>query len=281
MNRIPYGKHKNKPISSLTDAVVNGLYGSWMASTKLKNRPFFRVIVAEAQRRGIVGAEKNPVSKRKAKSLRRLSSKSESRGGQFMRAVDAFKTKNAAETVEFQNKLIVRGEIGQVAFGLFRAQKRSTKAKEFRGSMRRAAYDGKGEALKYLDSALALWADMLGISWGWRRDPVQAYHDQVLYVDLPNGRQCSFHSDRALSDKQFEGEWIKGKPVFESVLEFADHVMETASVRGIRDTDLMPFGKHVGKVLGDIDGAYWGWLADWEGLKSWSSIEPFVVSRTA
>lgn len=198
-----------------------------------------------------------------------------------MHAVDAFQTKIASETVAYQNELILRGELGQIAFGLFRAQKRSTKAKDYRGSLRRSSYDGKNEALKYLDSALTLWDAELGINWGWKRDQRQEYHNQVLYVELPDHGQCSFHSATSVSKKEFDGEWDSSKPVLETVLEFCDFVMQSEEPRAIRDTDLMPFGKHVGSVLGEIDGGYWTWLADWDGLKTWSCLEPFVRVKSS
>jgi hypothetical protein len=198
-----------------------------------------------------------------------------------MHAIDAFNTSNAEETVAFQNELILRGELGQIAFGLFRAQKRSSKAKSYRGAMRRNSYDGKGEALYYLDAALTLWDEELGINWGWKKDPRQECHDKVLYVELPDHGQCSFHAASQASPKQFDGEWDSSKPVIETVLEFCDFVMQSEDPRPIRDIDLMPFGKHVGKLLGEIDGGYWNWLADWDGLSNWSALEPFIKARVS
>lgn len=193
-----------------------------------------------------------------------------------MQAIQAFEAKNASQTVAYQNELLNRGDLGQIAFGLFRAQKRSTRAKTYRRSMRQESYAAKSEALKYLDAGLHQWAEDHGIEWGWRGDPSQTYHNQVLYVQLPGHGQCSFHSERAFSKQRFYGDWDSTRPVVETVLAYCDAVMEL-DPRELRDTDLMPFGKYVGQVIGDIDKGYFAWLRDWEGLSSWASMVPLVT----
>jgi Putative quorum-sensing-regulated virulence factor len=102
----------------------------------------------------------------------------------------------------------------------------------------------------------------------------------ALYVELPDHGQCSFHSASAASNKEFAGQWDSSKPVHETILEFCDFVFQSEEKREIRDTDLMPFGKHVGAVIGDLPGSYFGWLAEWEGLEQWSSIRA-IVERLA
>ena len=282
---IPSGKHRGKKLPEISTPLVIALYSSWRNSPKLKKKPFYKQICKELRSRGYAPGKGNAVqeagSKRQDKALRRVSSKTGQTVGGTMHAVDAFKTTKADETVAYQNELILRGELGQIAFGLFRAQKRSTKAKSYRGAMRRNSYDGKGEALQYLDAALTLWDAEFGINWGWKKDPKQEYHNQVLYVELPGHGQCSFHSSAAAGPKQFGGEWDSSKPVIETVLEFCDFVIQSEDPRPMRDTDLMPFGKHVGKLLGEIDGGYWNWLADWEGLSNWLALEPFIKARVS
>ncbi len=103
------------------------------------------------------------------------------------------------------------GPAGVIALNLFRASKCSARAKVYRGgngrgSFRGMAYDRKNWSLKNLCEALERHGDELGIRWGWKEDPAQAFHRWVLYVELPTG-QVSYHADGPMGGRRFVGEW--------------------------------------------------------------------------
>lgn len=194
-----------------------------------------------------------------------------------MTAQQAFEARNANDTMSYQNELLCRGRAGQLAFGLFRAQKRSTVAKSYRrGSHRANSYSGKQEALVYLDAVLAKWGDAMKIGWGWQTDAVQEYHNQVFYVQLKDGRQASFHTNKRASDKVFDGQWDHGGSLT-TVLWYCDAVMNRVERReGLGSIDIMPFGKHVGKPLLELQPFYVEWLNNWDGISSWTCMENFL-----
>ncbi len=104
-------------------------------------------------------------------------------------------------------RLEALGYAGHVAVNLFRACKCSERAKVYRGGgYRGAAYDRKQWAMSNLDKALAEHGAALRIVWGWATDPTQAFHNQVLYVELPTG-QVSFHTAERGSGPDYAGVW--------------------------------------------------------------------------
>ena len=192
-------------------------------------------------------------------------------------AMQAFDSRDREVTTAYQNALLCRGRAGQLAFGLFRAQKRSTLAKSYRGKYKRKSYDGKNEALKYLDAVLTKWGDAMGVDWGWKKDPHQDYHNQVLYVHLKDARQASFHGEKAISKRQFRGAWDQRGGSEANILWYCDAVMARIEPRdGLGPDDIMPFGKHVGSELSTLSDFYCSWLLDWDGLPQWSSLIPFL-----
>lgn len=99
------------------------------------------------------------------------------------------------------------GAAGAVAINLFRAQKCSARAKVYRGGgFRGAAYDRKQWSMDNLCQILAGKADEIGVKWGWKEDPEQAFHKWVLYIDLPIG-QVSFHTASRGAGPDYAGEW--------------------------------------------------------------------------
>jgi hypothetical protein len=197
-----------------------------------------------------------------------------------MKASEAFNVRNQSVTCTYQNSLLMRSKIGQIAFGLFRAQKRSTLAKTYRRNLRHKSYDAKNDALKYLDACLTLWGDDLGFRWGWQRDRQQEYHNQVLYFECDQFGQASFHSDRAISKKTFPGQWDSRKGSQEVILTFCDHVTDTVSdLSPLSDDDVFPFGKHCGLRFCDIPHTYFDWLRNWDGLSEWSSLRDYIDMR--
>lgn len=111
------------------------------------------------------------------------------------------------------NRLEALGPVGTIALNLFRAAKCSERAKLYSRKFRGEAYGRKQWSLRNLDAALTAHAEALGLSWGWKRDPAQALHCWVLYVDIPTG-QVSFHTDVRASLRDYGGEWtgIGGGP---------------------------------------------------------------------
>lgn len=86
------------------------------------------------------------------------------------------------------------GPAGIIALNLFRAQKCSSRAKEYRRRGHKSdAYDRKSWSLFNLCRELTFHADNYKMKWGWKKDPEQAMHCWVLYVELPTG-QVSFHA---------------------------------------------------------------------------------------
>lgn len=140
--------------------------------------------------------------------------------GALMRAIEVFKQNDGDVTKAFYAELNQLGHMGQLAVALFRAQKRSAAAKNYRGGrFRRAAYDVKNWSLSEVCRILGQGEH--GIRWGWKRDPGTPGFEQVLYVELPTG-QCSFHSSERLNGPDFTGEWSGAKNSAEVIITFCD-----------------------------------------------------------
>jgi hypothetical protein len=126
-------------------------------------------------------------------------------------------------TKAYYELLNSKGVDGQLGVALFRAQKRSTAAKQYRGRrFRSAAYDVKNWSLSEICRILG--ARVGPYRWGWKHDPNTPGFEQVLYVELPTG-QCSFHSADRLAGPDFEGEWSGVHNSTEVILSFCDLAM--------------------------------------------------------
>lgn len=201
-----------------------------------------------------------------------------------MLALDVFSTRDGQVTVEYQNDLLIRGKPGQLAFGLFRAQKRSTLAKSYRKRGHRGrAYDGKSEALRYVDAVATMSGSCLDgflLEWGWGLDPRTTKYDQVLYCDLQAGTsqlgQCSFHSEQAYSRKKYPNKWDSSRASVDVVSDYCDWVMSNCEVVPLDEDDVFPFGRHVGQRFCDLDSTFFDWILQWDGLQVWSAIRPLV-----
>ncbi len=122
--------------------------------------------------------------------------------------------------------LAERGVIGHVAMNLFRAQKCSTRAKAYRGrGFKDDAYVRKNWSMGNLAHALAVSGEQIGITFGWKEDPAQAFHKWVMYVDLPTG-QVSFHAESRGEGPDYPGEWDRAHASEPRILEFCDLVMK-------------------------------------------------------
>lgn len=114
---------------------------------------------------------------------------------------------------------------------LFRAQKCSRRAKKYGPysgigdkSYRQMAYDRKAFSLKELTEALEAHGTHLGITYGWGRDEGQTYNKWVLYVDLPDSGQCSFHSPERYKGPDYPGKWDGLRMSEERILRFCQEV---------------------------------------------------------
>jgi hypothetical protein len=122
------------------------------------------------------------------------------------------------------------GAAGIVAVNLFRAQKCSARAKVYRGgnghgSFRSQAYERKNWSMGNLCKVLAEHAAGLGIVWGWKIDPAQEFHNWVLYIDLPDVGQVSFHSASPLSPERYAGDWDHTHLSAERIIRYVDSIL--------------------------------------------------------
>jgi hypothetical protein len=134
-----------------------------------------------------------------------------------------------------------RGPAGFVAVNLFRAAKCSERAKVYRGGgYRRDAYGRKEWSIGNLCTVLEGYAVLLGIRWGWLEDPAQSFHRWVLYIDLPDVGQVSFHVAQRGRGPDFPCQWdgVRGAAP-QRVCRYAASVLElpppsvTVEARGL------------------------------------------------
>lgn len=123
-----------------------------------------------------------------------------------------FSGSDAEATKALYAKLEAIGPRGGIAMNLFRACKASTRAKLYRGGDRRGsyksqAYDRKLWSMDNLCRALVAQADDLGVEWGWGYDRKAVGFEHVLYVEVPNIGQISFHAERRGDGHDFDGVW--------------------------------------------------------------------------
>lgn len=141
-----------------------------------------------------------------------------------MKSIDIFRGNNGDVTKAWYAELQAKGFLGELAVALFRAQKRSTAAKRYRGGRyRRAAYDVKNWSLSEICRLLSRGGHRF--EWGWQRDPNTPGFEWVLYVDLPTG-QVSFHSAERLGGPDYFGKWDGVRGASEPrILAFCDAAM--------------------------------------------------------
>lgn len=142
------------------------------------------------------------------------------RGGGIFWGVDPVATKG------YYAELRRRGPIGEVCVRLFRASKANHFAKHYKGKSIGLAYERKSVALNELSVILQEQGVALQIRFGWANDPKQAWHNQVLYVDLPTG-QVSYHNRHRYQGPDYPGTWDGLTGVGdERVIAFCDQVIE-------------------------------------------------------
>jgi hypothetical protein len=152
-----------------------------------------------------------------------------------MRAADVYAGSDGALTTAYYIELQKRGAIGLVAVNLFRAQKCSGRAKVYRGRRYKdAAYDRKQWSMDNLAKILAAQADALGIRYGWKQDPKTLFGEKaswVLYVELPELGQVSFHSPARGEGPDYPGEFDGEHKSEERIIAFCDcvHALEVVA----------------------------------------------------
>jgi hypothetical protein len=143
-----------------------------------------------------------------------------------MTVIEVFKQNNGDVTKAWYAEMNAKGKAGELAVALFRAQKRSTAAKKYRGRFTRDAYDVKNwsisEVVRILWSPPMPFPDM---EWGWAYDARAVNFEHVLYVELPGIGQCSFHSSTRLAGPDFTGVWKPIPDSLTSILTFCDSVI--------------------------------------------------------
>jgi hypothetical protein len=146
-----------------------------------------------------------------------------------MTAAEVFSQNDGDVTKRYYADLGARGILGKTAVALFRAQKRSSRAKDYRrGRFRRQAYDVKQWSIDQLCELLTKYGAELGFAWGWKEDPKVPFGDrpsQVIYVEIPVFGQCSFHSPDRGDGPDYPGEWDGEHRSAERILAFCDAVM--------------------------------------------------------
>lgn len=140
-------------------------------------------------------------------------------------AMEVFNGSDGKLTVAYYRRLCSVGAVGVVAMNLFRAQKTSSRAKQYRGRQyKSASYETKNYSLECLCAALEKTPEIV---WGWKHDPKTPGYEWVLYCELPTG-QCSFHSASRLKGPDFPLEWDGDRLSTQRILDFCDKFLSGA-----------------------------------------------------
>lgn len=154
-----------------------------------------------------------------------------------MTAREVFDGSDGEVTRKYYADLCGKGPIGIIAMNLFRAQKCSARAKVYRGGIRgqgsykRMAYDRKAYSMSELCRTLAEHGAKLGFAYGWRTDPKTVFGERaswVLYVDIPDHGQASFHSPSRGVGPDYTADWDQASSSEVNILAFCDFVVTGA-----------------------------------------------------
>lgn len=143
---------------------------------------------------------------------------------------------DGAKTRSLLRRLESFGLIGKIAAQLFRAQKYSSRAEDYRGCIRRSsgkrtsfsylANDKKRKALNDICSSLSQSAHDL--RWGWGYDSAQSDANHVLIIDLPNG-QVSFLLPTRCDGPDYPSNWKRVRGSERRIIEFCQRFLDEAS----------------------------------------------------
>jgi hypothetical protein len=147
------------------------------------------------------------------------------------RARTIFDGSNGEATKAYYVALEALGPAGVVAMNLFRAQKASTRPRFYTRRYSDDAYRKKEWSLGLCVDALLAHGAALGITFGWKVDPLVPLNGApswVLYVDLPEG-QVSFHCPSRGKGPDYPGEWDGQRGASEGrIVRHCDRVMGDA-----------------------------------------------------
>lgn len=146
-----------------------------------------------------------------------------------MKAREVYEGSDGDVSRAYYQLLCGHGPLGFVSMNLFRAQKNSARAKLYRGSRYKdAAYERKDWSLGLLCEALVKHAEGLGIVWGWGHDQSTVGFHWVLYVELPEIGQVSFHARHKKAGPDYEKPWDGCTASADRIIQFCDAVAEGA-----------------------------------------------------
>jgi hypothetical protein len=151
-----------------------------------------------------------------------------------MNVVEIYSGSNGDATKALYARLEALGAAGLVAMNLFRAQKCSDRAKVYHGRrFKDDAYSRKQWSMENLCAILTKHAADLGITWGWKLDPVQEYYPWVLYIDTSAG-QISFHTGQRGKGPDYAGAWDGSRGCALRAVSFARTLLEQHGITDIQ-----------------------------------------------
>lgn len=147
-----------------------------------------------------------------------------------MKAREVYDSSDGDLTKAYYAGLGRLGPVGLIALNLFRAQKCSARAKTYSPKYRDRAYDRKDWSIGLLCDALRAHANDLGITWGWGRDDSAPGFEWVLYVELPNVGQVSFHArTRKAGCPDYADSWDGSRESAARIIAFCDSLTEVSA----------------------------------------------------
>lgn len=149
-----------------------------------------------------------------------------------MNAAAIYAGSDGAATKAYYAELEKCGVMGRIAMNLFRAQKCSARAKVYRrGSFKGMAYERKEWSMGQLVGILEAHrvnGDEPAIPYGWKVDASVLFDGEpswVLYIDLPELGQVSFHAPRRGLGPDYAGWWDGQHASEPRILALCDRVM--------------------------------------------------------
>ena len=134
-----------------------------------------------------------------------------------------YEASNGELTKALYRELDSRSIYGQLATALFRASKRSSAAKKYRGrSYRHEAYAVKSWSVSEVCRILTNLGNEF--VWGWSYDEKAVGFEHTLYLDLKQG-QVSFHSPDRLKGPDYPGEWDGTHLSADRIIAFCEEVL--------------------------------------------------------
>lgn len=206
---------------------ISSVFERWADSSKRSSKSLAAMAKDMAAPYRAMQAAAREEADRKAKEASKRHAEARRERVRTMTAREAYEGSDAADTRGVLRRLEQVGAEGAIAAQLFRAQKASSRAKQYRGgraniSYRNLAYDKKAECLGQLCALLT--EDAHGMNWGWKLDPTEPYAQQVLYVDLPVG-QVSFHSTERMTGPDYDKGWDGCHASEDRIIEFCNAVL--------------------------------------------------------